>query len=196
MTVRSIAFSAPMTTVNLSKDDSEFLKKVSKNSCNIIFSNDLIPHTPGHIDNVLTWAKNVLLPHLVAKILPCIMKWTAKWIISSLLSFLKLDESDKGNDKLRGIKEVCEKYKHIGTIIHYETEKDMISNDDFKDRLNKISNADDGYYQDAIDSHSRLIDKECGLARDVTIPVRTSYETEIDVPEKISNADFGDGDVY
>jgi hypothetical protein len=118
LTCRTVAFSAPMTTLNLDAEHSDtvtsdFLKRVAAHSCNIIYKCDAVPHAVGDV---------VYLDHVIERAFSEIVKG------AHVGPILKMVLSGKGksfyngkivHDKCLPILPVLEAYHHIGNVIYY-----------------------------------------------------------------------------
>ena len=109
LTCRTVAFAAPMTTLNIEPEfdaatpTNTFLRTVSVNTCNFIYSFDPVPHAVGDVDylkEVVKRLKNKLGG--IAKICLVVVKADSK-----------IDYVMENLDKLK-------EYHHIGEIIYYD----------------------------------------------------------------------------
>ena len=116
LTCRTVAFSAPMTTLNLESNHSgtfdpttptnKFLKKVSDNTCNIIYSFDPVPHAVADLAFLAGTMKN-LLPDLTGNNL----------FTGALLGIFGVESQIQGLlNKLYALAD----YHHIGKLIYYK----------------------------------------------------------------------------
>merc|ERR1719354_442771 len=66
--LRTIAFAAPMTTLDIDggkdKASKDFLKSVGRNTCNVVFSQDLVPHGYGSLTFCIEILK-AIIPEVV-----------------------------------------------------------------------------------------------------------------------------------
>jgi hypothetical protein len=118
LTCRTVAFSAPMTTLNLDAEHSDtatndFLKRVAAHSCNIIYNCDAVPHAVGDV---------VYLDHVIERAFSEIVKGAhvgpiLKMVLSGKGKSFYNDEIVK--DKILPILPVLEAYHHIGNVIYY-----------------------------------------------------------------------------
>jgi len=121
--VRSVVFSAPMTTVLLeeyTEKTEQFMEEINDNSCILIFSNDPVPRCYGYIsfiedivDDVIpylssTAAKKVPVPNFLLQ--RTLDKFMKKKVVG-------LMENERFNDLLT----VMAEYVHPGNIIYYES---------------------------------------------------------------------------
>jgi hypothetical protein len=120
LTCRTVAFAAPMTILNIESklrgefngesDTNQFLKKVSDNSCNIIYSFDPIPHAVGNLSFLIPTISGVM-PDLVAELSNSGSIPGSRTMIENLLG-------GKVRDVLNKLYPLMD-YHHIGKIIHY-----------------------------------------------------------------------------
>jgi hypothetical protein len=117
LTCRTVAFSAPMTILNLNPIDdatNKFLKKVGDNSCNIIFNCDIVPHAVGDLEFLNDVMIEVI--HDIEKNIPV---WgIIKWLISAQK---QLEKKYEGlvEEHLKSIFDVLLAYQQIGSVIYY-----------------------------------------------------------------------------
>ena len=117
--VRSVVFSAPMTTVlinNASDETDTFMDEVNDNSCNLIFSNDPVPRSYGYLTFIQDFVENAA--DEISDMIP---------IPSTLKFAIQLKSKlEKGVDKavdgrtLQDIVTTLSKYVHPGNIVYYE----------------------------------------------------------------------------
>ena len=117
--VRSVVFSAPMTTVliNNAPDETEaFIDEVDANSCNLIHSNDVVPRAYGYLTFIEDFVENTI-PELSSKVpVPSTLKW-----MFSLKG--KLEDTVEGvveSATVQDIVTTLSKYVHPGNIVYYE----------------------------------------------------------------------------
>jgi hypothetical protein len=121
--VRSVVFSAPMTTVVLdeyTEKTEDFMEEMNENSCNLIFSNDPVPRCYGY----LTFINDIVddaVPYLASV-------GASKIPIPNFLLQRQLDKflDDKvvgllGNDLFNDLLSVMGEYVHPGRIVYYES---------------------------------------------------------------------------
>jgi len=117
--VRSVVFSAPMTTVlinNASDETDTFVDELNDNSCNLIFSNDPVPRAYGYLSFIEDYVENATAE--VADKIP----------IPSAVKFAMQLKSklEKGVDTVadssiaQEIVTTLSKYVHPGNIVYYE----------------------------------------------------------------------------
>jgi len=119
--VRSVCFAAPMTTVlidNASDETDVFYEQLSKNSCNFMYANDLVPRGYGYLtfcedfieDAARYGAKEIKVP----------------WVLNRIFRLREKMENivgtAKGNDMVKGFLMFCSEYRHVGAVIYYESE--------------------------------------------------------------------------
>jgi hypothetical protein len=119
--VRSVCFSAPMTTViidNASDETDAFYEQLSENSCNFIYANDIVPRGYGYLnfcedfieDAARYGAKNIKIP------------WALKRLLGVKEKMENIVDTAKGNDMVKGFLVFCSEYRHVGAVIHYDSE--------------------------------------------------------------------------
>eukprot|EP00978_Attheya_sp_CCMP212_P003698 scaffold7778_cov45-Attheya_sp.AAC.1 len=121
LTVRSIAFSAPMTTLNLDRANDpvsvSFVQDVGSNMCNIIYECDPVPRGYANVTFIQALMDDAI-PQIVKGIaIPRVLKGifgVHKKIVSALDGFIK-SQSD--------LIKVAEYYRHIGKVIYYEDDE-------------------------------------------------------------------------
>lgn len=121
LNVRTIAFSAPMTTVNLDrKHDPEsvrFVNHVGSTMCNVIYESDPVPRGYAHLDFIHRIVRNAL-PQVVKGLkIPRTVKWAfgVQGRIQDAIT-----DGIEGNQELF---RVAESFRHIGKVIYYEDEQ-------------------------------------------------------------------------
>jgi hypothetical protein len=175
--VRSVVFSAPMTTVLVDEynDESEkFCDELDENSCNLIFSNDLIPRGYGYLSFISDFAGDAIpkIPgYVVDKKIPSLV---LKIFLQRILE--AQTEKLENNESFEGLVGVMSTYIHPGNVVHYKDEnskprvlKDMGAydknsgnKDTFRSvKYQKVRNPID----DFMDWHMRIINGP-GLAYD------------------------------
>jgi hypothetical protein len=119
LSVRCIAFSAPMTTMTLDrkhKQSADFIKNIGKNVANIIYASDPVPRAYAELDFINELIINVL-PQLSKGIpVPGIIKW-----VFDLQSKIE----DAINSTFASQKElikVMSAFRHIGKVVYYASE--------------------------------------------------------------------------
>jgi hypothetical protein len=122
--IRSVVFSAPMTTVlvdNYTDETEKFCDELDENSCNLIFSNDIIPRAYGYLSFVSDFAADAVpkLPSFVIdRKVPSLM---LKILLQKILALQKHKLED--NESFNGIVGVASTYIHPGNIVYYKDEK-------------------------------------------------------------------------
>lgn len=121
--VRSIAFCGPMTTVlldNASSETEDFVDELVANSCNMVFSNDIIPRGYGYLSFVEDYIDNVIDSGQLSK------KIGVPRILKSLLGVREkledLVDDVIGGETVEDLVTVLSRYIHVGNIIYYESE--------------------------------------------------------------------------
>lgn len=125
VTVRSVVFSAPMTTVLLdeySEKTDKFMDEIDEHSCNLIFYNDPVPRAYGYLS---------FLEDLLDDALPYLGKWGAEAVPLPFPNFILQRQIDKilekgvtgllSNDLFEDLLSVMSEYVHPGKIVYYET---------------------------------------------------------------------------
>lgn len=124
--VRSVVFSAPMTTVVLddySDETEEFVDELDENSCNLIFSNDLVPRVYGYLSFINDYADDV-----IPKLGPYLRKDKPLKLPSLFLKVVidKIAEAQKKklleNKLFEELTDVMSDYIHPGNIVYYKDE--------------------------------------------------------------------------
>ena len=122
--VRSVAFCAPMTTVlldnaNASDETIEFLVKLWCNSCNMIYSNDIVPRAYGYTDFLKAFAEDASGG--------LVDKTHVFWLVKAYLKISKIPEkvihAFEGEESTKDLLGVYSQYRHVGNVIYYESEK-------------------------------------------------------------------------
>jgi hypothetical protein len=119
MNVRSVVFSAPMTTVlinNASDETDTFIDELNANSCNLIFSNDVVPRAYGYLTFIGDFVENAI-PDISSK-LP--VPSTLKWMFSMKGKLEETVHSVVESNILQDIVTTLSKYVHPGNIVYYE----------------------------------------------------------------------------
>jgi len=122
--VRSLAFSAPMTTLIVPEGTSDetrmFIDKISANSCNVVYHNDVVPRCYGYgsymsdcLDDNSSGLGQYLLDGKVWPFLP------TKYLVNSLAGMLEKMTTD--SDAIKAIVGVWSHYAHPGTIVSYDS---------------------------------------------------------------------------
>jgi hypothetical protein len=121
--VRSVVFSAPMTTVVLdeySEKTEEFMEDINENSCNLIFSNDVVPRGYGYmsfvndlVDDALPYlagmgASKIPVPNFLIK------RQLDHFLEDKVVGLLK-------NELFDDLLSVMGEFVHPGKIVHYAT---------------------------------------------------------------------------
>jgi hypothetical protein len=127
LTCRTVAFSAPMTTLNLDAEQSDtatndFLKRVAAHSCNIIYKCDAVPHAVGDVAYLNKVIETIysdtyngiktpwLLPISKGSILKMVLEKARDFYIATVV---------KEKNSPTSILPVLEAYHHIGNVIYY-----------------------------------------------------------------------------
>jgi Lipase (class 3) len=121
LTVRSVAFAAPMTAlINASADSPvddktrTFLAKIAAHSCNLVYGPDIVPHGAGDITYSIDVA-NALVPEAL-KVVPY------NWVMRLFGVQRKVNDA-LGNflnkDGVRALAKVMVQYQHVGTVVYY-----------------------------------------------------------------------------
>lgn len=119
--VRSVGFCAPMTISlenNASPETDDFLKDVNDNSCNMIFSNDVVPRGYGYMsfiddfvdDSIPDLTNNLPVPKI------------AKMIFDVRGKLESGFDTFQDVDQISNFIDICTNYRHLGNQIYYETE--------------------------------------------------------------------------
>ena len=119
MNVRSVVFSAPMTTVlinNASDETDTFIDELDANSCNVILSNDVVPRAYGYLTFIQDFVENAI-PEISSKVpVPS----TLKWMFSLKGKLEETVEDVVESDIVQEIVTTLSKYVHPGKIVYYE----------------------------------------------------------------------------
>ena len=119
--IHTVAFAAPMTTVNLKRDDgasARFIDQVGQSMCCFVYEMDVVPRGYGCVHFVNEVLKSAI-PELVSDIpVPGVLKWAfgAKSKIQDAM-----ESMIEGNKELIGVMVL---YRHIGRVIFYQSCKD------------------------------------------------------------------------
>jgi hypothetical protein len=119
--VRSIAFSAPMTTVNIDrKNDAksvQFLNKVGAEMCNIIYESDPVPRGYANLTFINKLVENALPQVIKGLPIPRAFKWALKFagVPGKVGDFVENKIASQSE-----LFKVAEAYRHIGKIVYYE----------------------------------------------------------------------------
>jgi len=120
--VRSLCFSAPMTTVLddvASKDTKVFMEEINANSVNMIYGNDFVPRSYGYVsfindfaDDVVDWVGDYLTKK----------KMLTSRVIARKIESIAADQKEKllDNEQFEGYFSVFFKFVHPGKIIYYK----------------------------------------------------------------------------
>lgn len=130
LTVHSMSFEGPMTTVFVKSDDEElnqkgidFINRCGANMCTTTFSNDPVPRAYGHPAFVLPILENFLDQvekkgvhwwdpmHLEEKALD--------GILHKVLA--TLSKNFKSSGSMQQLMDICAQFQHIGQIVYYES---------------------------------------------------------------------------
>jgi hypothetical protein len=112
VTVRSIAFAAPMTilcesTLDNAEVANDFLKSIAETSCNIVYGCDVVPHGPGDLE----YLNKAWRPSLTD-----VSTWLMTFLkLAFSFSFDKLSRED--------LAKFLVMYHHVGKIIYYSGKK-------------------------------------------------------------------------
>lgn len=121
--IRSVAFSAPMTTVlldNASPETDDFVEELAANSCNMFFHNDIIPRGYGYLNFIEDYVDNVVESGALTKKVPLPKMVKRLFDMREKLEGIVDDVLD--NDSLNDLLKVASQYMHIGHQIYYESE--------------------------------------------------------------------------
>lgn len=124
--VRSVVFSAPMTTVivddddDYSKETEAFIDELHLNSCNLVYSNDVIPRSYAHLKFM-----NAFLDDAISNLLPYLRE--GKKLKPGLINiiFKKIVRNKKNalikKEMVFDMLSVMDEYIHPGNIVYYKT---------------------------------------------------------------------------
>jgi len=121
--VRSVVFSAPMTTVVLdeyTEKSEQFMEEINENSCILILSNDPVPRAYGYLTFLEDLADDIIpyLSSTVASKLPVpnffLQRTLDKFMKDKKVGLL-------GGDLFMDLISVMEEYVHPGNIVYYES---------------------------------------------------------------------------
>ena len=126
--VRSVAFCGPMTIClqdeeNASPETAKFIEELEANSCNMIFSNDVVPRGYGYlsfIDDFVDDCCDQIVKEGKQKI-PLV----AKPFIDLREITDNLVNGAKGSEAVQDLIGVFSHYKHLGNQIYYKSEDAM-----------------------------------------------------------------------
>ena len=117
--VRSVVFSAPMTTVlinNASDETDTFVDELNDNSCNLILSNDPVPRCYGYLSFIQDFVENSTAEIADTKKIPPAMKFAFQ-----LKRRLETGVDTVANSSIvQEIVTTLSKYVHPGNIVYYE----------------------------------------------------------------------------
>eukprot|EP00545_Synedropsis_sp_CCMP1620_P002599 CAMPEP_0119012762 /NCGR_PEP_ID=MMETSP1176-20130426/7492_1 /TAXON_ID=265551 /ORGANISM="Synedropsis recta cf, Strain CCMP1620" /LENGTH=488 /DNA_ID=CAMNT_0006965785 /DNA_START=36 /DNA_END=1502 /DNA_ORIENTATION=- len=121
LVVRSVAFSAPMTTVNIDRaNDAEsvaFVNHVGTNMCNVIYESDPVPRGYAHVTFIQEVLENAI-PQVVKGVrVPGIFKRMLR--VQGRVQ-KAVGKAIEGNTD---VIKIAEYYRHIGKVIYYEDDK-------------------------------------------------------------------------
>mmetsp|Transcript_19681 Transcript_19681/g.29204 ORF Transcript_19681/g.29204 Transcript_19681/m.29204 type:complete len:516 (+) Transcript_19681:106-1653(+) len=125
---KTVAFSAPMSILAI--DDPAdtkghaFLKTIDKNSCTIVYSNDVVPRAPGYLGFVDSLVYD-FLPKSVD-----LIKEKTNFLLGSVVSVFRLGKKlSEGYENLKESQQSLLKifllFRHYGKIIHYDNDAAM-----------------------------------------------------------------------
>jgi len=119
--VRSVVFSAPMTTCvfndKISKETEAFVEELNNNSCNLFLGNDVVPRAYGFMS-----FENDMLNDVIETIGNVKVNVPTPWILKQLIKKrLIVAKSKEMNDpKITGFVKVCLLYTHPGKLVYYK----------------------------------------------------------------------------
>lgn len=120
LVVRSVVFSAPMTTVNMDRANDKvschFVNHVGAHMCNIIFESDPVPRGYAHLSFIQQLMENAM-PQIVKGLpVPRIFKRMlgVQGKIQNAVSSAVAGNAD--------LIKIAEYYRHIGRVLYYEDE--------------------------------------------------------------------------
>lgn len=119
--VRSIGFCGPMTTVlldNATSATDKFIEDLVKNSCNIVYKNDVVPRGYGYMSFIHDFVDDAADDLNKAVPVPRILKR----IIDSHGMIEDLVDSAFENEAVGALIEVFSQYRHLGNIVYYSSE--------------------------------------------------------------------------
>jgi Lipase (class 3) len=121
LTIRSVAFAAPMTTlVNASEsspvDDRTraFLTKIALHSCNLVYGPDVIPHGAGDITYSIDIAA-ALVPEAIS-----VMPYN--WVMRMFGIERKMNDAIGkilSKDSVMALAKALVQFQHVGTVVYY-----------------------------------------------------------------------------
>jgi len=123
--VRSVVFSAPMTTLfvdNFTEETEAFIDEIDENSCNLILSNDVIPRGYGYLSFINDYMEDVipkLGPYLAGD------KRMKSFLLKRLVEKVANAQAEKvlNSEVLTNQVSVLSNYIHPGKIVYYENAK-------------------------------------------------------------------------
>ncbi len=119
--VRSVVFSAPMTTVlmnDYTDETEQFIEDIVNNSCNCIYSMDFVPRGYGYMSFVEDLFDNAV--DQVRKGVP--IPWILKRLFNTRERLDNALEDVKNSETIDDLVGVLSQYVHLGNIIYYESE--------------------------------------------------------------------------
>mmetsp|Transcript_2351 Transcript_2351/g.3453 ORF Transcript_2351/g.3453 Transcript_2351/m.3453 type:complete len:450 (-) Transcript_2351:73-1422(-) len=119
--VRSIAFSGPMSISlidNASDETDAFAKDLNDNSCNMIFSNDVVPRSYGYLSFCEDFVENSVNDIVKGVPIPSLAKamFDVRGKVEDLI------ENSQETEQLSGYLGYLSNYRHLGNQIYYEKE--------------------------------------------------------------------------
>lgn len=120
--VRSVVFSAPMTTLlldNYTEESEKFMDEINDNSCNIILSNDVVPRGYGYLSFINAFVEDIIddLGQMIGNKTP-LPTFLAKFIVDKIEE--AATEKFTNEQGFINIIEVLSNYVHPGKIVWYE----------------------------------------------------------------------------
>jgi len=128
--VKTVAFSAPMSIVNMANAQDtkvkNFLKKIESNSCNIIYSTDPVPRGYGYLSFIDAIAKE-LIPQVLDEMIDEKVPLPVLWLSNVFDAQHKAEDKAEGiydniTKSLGDITDVCLKFRHYCKIISYDND--------------------------------------------------------------------------
>lgn len=130
--VKSITFAAPSSIMPLVSDDvagASFVKDLGSNSCNIVYRQDPVPHTPANVEGFVFPLLENLREEFDEQVDLENMNWGA-WFMSWAIDMDKWSEFAlayvihrlKTGKDIKKAMDIAKKYRHIGKVIRYEND--------------------------------------------------------------------------
>eukprot|EP00978_Attheya_sp_CCMP212_P021809 scaffold64129_cov51-Attheya_sp.AAC.2 len=121
LNVRSVAFSAPMTTLNLDRANDpvsvSFVNDVGSNMCNIIYECDPVPRFYANVSFIYALMENAI-PQIAGGI-PIPRMFRSMFGVQKKIANVLSSAIKSQGDLIK----VAEYYRHIGKIIYYEDDQ-------------------------------------------------------------------------